>query len=585
MQYTPSRNTIGHRRASISLLLALASSFALASPPAVTVPVTEALSGPNSGSLGFTSLSSSGRYLAYVSSVRSARGNIYILDRTTGTNIQADLTVAGQPSAGAATASPVLSADGRYVAFRSLAADMGVPNGKTGFFIYDSISNITKPIFIGYASNTAFTQLTISADGRYVAYRALLAAGSTESNIYVYDRVAGTSSPVTTTHTLGTQFIQISDDGRYVAYIGQVRGVGKTEVVVHDRTSGIDDAFEGMAQGLAMSADGNVLAFVSAQNSLPGDITGTRDVFVRDRKAGTTERASSPITVNSHSGGPGGVTISADGRFVSFLGYVAPLNVISLYRYDRATRTTKRAVPAAGFHEYTFNYPSTSRDGRYVSSDGMLLPFGTAARIQLTDFGTATGVSVAPASVTVVEGGNSATYQAVLLQQPTDNVAVNVVPDAQLSVARSQLTFTPSNWNTPQTVSVQAPANDIVQGTRTRTMTHSLASSDPEYTLLPVASVTVTITESGPPTIVVPTVWSPEPIPLRGTAAPGATVLITVSTDGAPAFISVSAVADAQGNWASSLFIPSPGPYQLEAVANGLHSIVYNMNLADEAPQ
>ena len=480
----------------------------------------------------------------------------------------------------------MISADGRYVAFRSLAVDMGVVTGKSGYFIYDRITNITKPIYIGYALNTAFRSLAISADGRYVAYRAHPAAGSIESTIYVYDRIAGTSTPVTTTHTVSLPPIQISDDGRYIGYAGRPisNSTGQSDTLLHDRITGTTEIVGPKgSEGIAMSADANVVVLTSGAMLFPGDFAGTRDVYVLDRKAGTTERVSSPITQNTQSAAGGILGISADGRFVNFVGYVAPLNLQGLYRYDRVTRTMKRAVQASGFHEYTYNYPAISRDGRYVASIGGLLPSGS--RILLTDFGTPTGVSVTPAAVTVAEGGDSATYEAVLLQQPTADVTVKAVPDTQLTLARSQLTFTPANWNTPQIFSVQAPANDIAQGTHAGIIKHSAVSSDQEYTGLLVTSVTATITEDVAPTIVVPTVWSPEPIPVRGTAAPGATVLITVSTEGAPAFISVSAVADAEGNWTSALFIPSPGPWQLEAISNGIHSPVYNVYLKDELGQ
>src|SRR5436305_505424 len=45
--------------------------------------------------------------------------------------------------------------------------------------------------------------------------------------------------------------------------------------------------------GLSISADGRFVAFESyASNLVPGDTTGTYDVFVHDRKTGRTERVS-----------------------------------------------------------------------------------------------------------------------------------------------------------------------------------------------------------------------------------------------------------------------------------------------------
>ena len=78
------------------------------------------------------------------------------------------------------------------------------------------------------------------------------------------------------------------------------------------------------AAGPAISADGRYVAFAPVATDLvPGDTNGRSDVFVRDRKQGTTERvsvSSSGRQGNNSSGGllGSGVAISADGRYVAF---------------------------------------------------------------------------------------------------------------------------------------------------------------------------------------------------------------------------------------------------------------------------
>ena len=71
------------------------------------------------------------------------------------------------------------------------------------------------------------------------------------------------------------------------------------------------DAPSGMGPGeVSLSADGRLVAFSSeASDLVPGDTTGTLDVFVRDRRTGTTAR------VGPAAGGSGPV-LSADGRLV-----------------------------------------------------------------------------------------------------------------------------------------------------------------------------------------------------------------------------------------------------------------------------
>jgi Tol biopolymer transport system component len=69
----------------------------------------------------------------------------------------------------------------------------------------------------------------------------------------------------------------------------------------------------------AVSADGRYVAFVSqAANLVPGDTNGTADVFVRDRRAGATTRASVSSTGAQGNGPSRFPAVNADGRYVVF---------------------------------------------------------------------------------------------------------------------------------------------------------------------------------------------------------------------------------------------------------------------------
>src|SRR3990172_12074621 len=71
-------------------------------------------------------------------------------------------------------------------------------------------------------------------------------------------------------------------------------------------SAGVEGNFA--SSSAAVSADGRFIAFASnASNLVPNDTNGARDIFVRDRLTGTTERASvaGPSTQsNGHSAGP-----------------------------------------------------------------------------------------------------------------------------------------------------------------------------------------------------------------------------------------------------------------------------------------
>jgi hypothetical protein len=72
--------------------------------------------------------------------------------------------------------------------------------------------------------------------------------------------------------------------------------------------------------GIAISANGRLVAFSSsATNLVAGDTNGTRDVFVRNVRTGTTTRVSlGPGSAQGNGDSFGPLAISGDGRFVAF---------------------------------------------------------------------------------------------------------------------------------------------------------------------------------------------------------------------------------------------------------------------------
>jgi hypothetical protein len=71
-----------------------------------------------------------------------------------------------------------------------------------------------------------------------------------------------------------------------------------------------------------VSGDGRFVAFTSdASNLVANDTNGARDVFLRDRTAGTTVRESVSSTGTESDGGAIVSSISRDGRFVAFDDY------------------------------------------------------------------------------------------------------------------------------------------------------------------------------------------------------------------------------------------------------------------------
>ncbi len=299
-----------------------------------------------------------------------------------------------------------ISADGRYVAFLSFADDLvaGDTNAAYDVFVRDRQSGTTERVSVdsaGAQGNGSSLNGSISADGRYVAFESVatdLVAGDTNgvSDIFVHDRLTGTTERVSvdSAGVQGNDFSlapSISGDGRFVAFLSGATNLvsGDTnlvsDVIVHDRQTGttervsVDSAGvegNGYCYSCSISADGCFVAFQSySSNLVPGDANGFGDVFVRDRQSGTTERVSV---------GPGGLEgdgesyaslISADGRYADFSSSADHLvtgdtnGFQDVFLRDRLSGTTERVgVDSAGAQGNGDSYfPLISADGRIVA--------------------------------------------------------------------------------------------------------------------------------------------------------------------------------------------------------------------------
>jgi Tol biopolymer transport system component len=195
-------------------------------------------------------------------------------------------------------------------------------------------------------ANGASEDSSISAHGRFVVFSSSassLVRGDTNDrrDVFVRDRKTGTTERVSVSSAgrlanRGSGSPAISVDGRFVVFGSEasnlVRGDtnGRRDVFVHDRKTGTTErvsvssagrqANRGSGRGSpSISARGRFVAFLSRAGRLVrGDTNRDWDVFVRDRKRDTTTRvsvASSGEQANARSGEP---SISTDGRLIVF---------------------------------------------------------------------------------------------------------------------------------------------------------------------------------------------------------------------------------------------------------------------------
>ena len=128
---------------------------------------------------------------------------------------------------------PVVSADGRHIAFVSRSPDLVAndTNGVSDVFVRHRDTGIVTRVSVktdGTAGNADSYRVAISADGRYVSFctASALTAADTNSNddVYLRDLWSATTTLVSTgpggtaSNGGGCTGLDISADGRYVAF-------------------------------------------------------------------------------------------------------------------------------------------------------------------------------------------------------------------------------------------------------------------------------------------------------------------------------------------------------------------------------
>jgi hypothetical protein len=121
---------------------------------------------------------------------------------------------------------PVVSADGRWVAFASRATNLlPYPSGNwTAVYLRDRVTGTTQRLSPDFGKGAAAHSPAISADGAVVAYTANAHAGGVQDplRIMLWDARTGHSSEVPDTmgnlRIRDVSFPSISGDGRYVAF-------------------------------------------------------------------------------------------------------------------------------------------------------------------------------------------------------------------------------------------------------------------------------------------------------------------------------------------------------------------------------
>lgn len=369
------------------------------------------LGNADSGTLQGKSVSQDGRYIVFASDATNLvandsnnRSDVFVHDRETGATTRLNLASNGAQGDDDSDAAAI-SADGNFIAFESLATNLVANdnNGVRDVFVHDRQTGTTTRVSVasdGTEGNGGSYSPSISADGRFVAFASLannLVGGDMNgvADVFVHDRQTGTTMRVSVSGVGAeanrlSEFTAMSGDGRYIAFLSEADNLagpdtnGRRDAFLHDRlgssTVRVSVATDGTEAdngtfSVAISGDGRFVAFHSdATNLVANDTNGVADVFVYERLNQITTRVSVRSGGGEADSWSFAPSLSEDGRFVAFESFAT--NLVSgdtngrfdIFVHDRNTTTTARVSLTAGGAEPNNEsfYAALSADGRFV---------------------------------------------------------------------------------------------------------------------------------------------------------------------------------------------------------------------------
>ncbi|MBZ0320629.1 MAG: hypothetical protein K8L91_29725 [Anaerolineae bacterium] len=325
---------------------------------------------------------------------------------------------------------PSISLDGRFVAFTSSASTLTTDSNTVGdIFLRDRLSCETRLISKneqGIQTNSPSQSSAISDNNQFVVFDTDGSLAQSDNNnrrdVYIYDRIANTISPVSLKYVNGEVVgcpslnPDISADGQWIVFQGQwwptnVGGCHFNRIYVKSALNLNDDAIElsrnttgfsanDDSASPSISANGCRIAFASRANNLvPYQTWGPNqqpitqensadsdwDIFVSFCSSDPNYNSSVPIrrisidsNGNQANGGSGSPHISPDGRYVVFEsvasnlvpndGYPSqPTNYQDIFIYDLQTNSISRVsyglLGAGNNHSYL---PTISNDHYFI---------------------------------------------------------------------------------------------------------------------------------------------------------------------------------------------------------------------------
>ncbi|MCX6927286.1 MAG: hypothetical protein NT154_29390, partial [Verrucomicrobia bacterium] len=309
---------------------------------------------PGNGVCRGSTLTPDGRFVAFVSAANNLLPgdtnnipDVFVRDLTSGVTTLVSVGAKATNSlALTSSEAPDITPDGRYVAFYTTATNL-VPGVTTGSEIYlrDLVANTTIWVsggaraLLGY-TNAFFFNHILSADGQYVAFEASTnpppVSAKVAGVILRFSRTTGltdlvhTNAYVQTANAEEIRSLDMTADGRFIAFVARTNTPGTTCIELWDAQSGLVTLVSSDLSGNVaanstcdwpmLDGSGRFVAFLStAPNLVTNSLAGDNHLYVRDLVAGTT------VLVDADTNGVGSPlspaavpSLSADGRVVVF---------------------------------------------------------------------------------------------------------------------------------------------------------------------------------------------------------------------------------------------------------------------------
>lgn len=340
--------------------------------------------------------------------------DVFVHDLLEGTTVLVSVNEAATGSGNDHSFDPVISADGRFVAFQSRASDLiaGDSNGTTDVFVRDLITGTTTLVSENLAGTGtgagASRDPVMTPDARLVAFVSfasdlVTSDGNSTADVFLRDMQTGTTTLVsvnlsgTASGNERSYFPSITPDGQRIAFLSRASDLVATDwnlwvdVFVRDLNAGVTTLASRSTSGWGggddicwapvISQGGDHVAFLSRAGDLTsGALRGRWNVYVHDLVTSVT-------TLESvrHLGDQGGnadsstfntvgkPAISNDGRFVAFVSQASDLfegdanddwDVFVRDRRTGVTRLASRSIEGSGSGSGSSLAPVISDDGR-----------------------------------------------------------------------------------------------------------------------------------------------------------------------------------------------------------------------------